>query len=70
MAVIVGVGALRRGNPLPLGVAVFIITAGLVETLHSWNYWTFYSAMMVWSVLAADPQTEHASLSLQDDSRR
>lgn len=70
MAVIVGVGALRRGNPLPLGVAVFIITAGLVETLHSWNYWTFYSALMVWSVLAADPQTEHASLSLQDDSRR
>jgi hypothetical protein len=77
LAVVVGVAALRRGDSLPLGIVVFVITAGLVETLHSWNYWTFYSAMMVWSVLAADrqsadadyPQAQRASLSLQDDSQ-
>lgn len=79
MSVVVGLGCLRRGNPLPLGVAVFVLTAGLVETLHSWTYWNFYTAMLVWSVLAADRQSaasdqaqppDRASLSLHGDSRQ
>jgi hypothetical protein len=30
---------------------VFVIVAGLAETIYSWNYWSAYIAVLVWSVL-------------------
>ena len=35
----------------PLSLVVFVIVAGLAETIYSWNYWSVYTATLVWSVL-------------------
>lgn len=46
-----GVRSLRLGDPAPMALTVFVITAGLAETVHSWNYWSVYTAVLTWVVL-------------------
>lgn len=48
LALAVAVGRLRSGEVGPLAVLVFVVVAGLAETIHSWNYWSIYVASIVW----------------------
>lgn len=67
--------SIRRIGSGPLALVVYVIVAGLAETIYSWNYWSVYLAVLVWSVLitAARPllseetKARHASLSLVRD---
>lgn len=54
VAVAAGVRAIRRGYTAPLAITVFVIAAGLTETIHAWGYWTVYSAALTWAVMASD----------------
>jgi hypothetical protein len=46
--------SLRRGAPLPLALGVYVIAAGLTETIHGWGYWSIYLVTLVWIVLSSD----------------
>lgn len=55
VAVVSAIRDLRRsGNPGPLAIVVFVITAGLTETLHGWQYWSVYSVALIWAVLTSE----------------
>lgn len=58
LAVTAGVRTLRESDVAPMSVTVFVIAAGIAETLHSWNYWTVYLAALTWVVLAANESTD------------
>jgi len=53
ISLVAGARALPSFGPGPLGLAVFCIAAGAAETIYSWNYWSIYSAVLVFTVLAA-----------------
>lgn len=58
--VVAGTAALRaltRGEAASLAIVTYVIVAGLIETLHSWAYFTFYLTMLTWAVMVADPKT-------------
>lgn len=62
--------SLRHGAPLPLALGVYVIAAGLTETIHGWGYWSIYLVTLVWIVLSSDarlsarsPSSAEASLS-------
>lgn len=44
----------RAEDPGPMAIVVFVIVAGLAETLHSWDYWSVYLAVLTWAVLRSD----------------
>lgn len=44
---------LKLVGPGPLAVVTFVIVAGIVETIYSWEYWTVYLAALAWAVLKA-----------------
>jgi hypothetical protein len=46
--------SLRRGAPLTLALGVYVIAAGLTETIHGWGYWSIYLVTLVWIVLSSD----------------
>jgi hypothetical protein len=46
--------SLRRGSSLPLALGVYVIAAGLTETIHGWGYWSIYLVTLVWIVLSSD----------------
>lgn len=52
-----GVSGLRRGMSLPAALVVFVSVAGATETIHSWNYWGVYIAVLVWVVLATSTRS-------------
>ena len=56
ISLIGGWRALRGGQRLPLALVVYVIVAGIAETIHSWNYWTIYLATLMWAVLASATQ--------------
>lgn len=56
ISLISGWRALRGGHRLPLALVVYVVVAGLAETIHSWNYWTIYLAALMWAVLASAMQ--------------
>ncbi|MHB1211288.1 MAG: O-antigen ligase family protein [Candidatus Nanopelagicales bacterium] len=63
LAMMAGVRGLRgASDPGPLAIVAFVISAGLVETIHSWDYWTPYVAMLTWAVLLATPRPGRAPL--------
>lgn len=70
LAIAAGIRDLRHHGPASLAVAVFVIVAGLTETIHSWAYWSTFVAALVWAVaIAEEPHpTQSASDSATPDS--
>lgn len=53
VAVIASLRALRSGDVSQIALVVFVLVAGLTETIHSWDHWTPYIAALTWAVLSA-----------------
>ncbi len=59
--------ALRTAGRGPLAVAVTVVVAGLVETMHDWTYWSIILAMLVWALVShmhertRAPESEYVS---------
>lgn len=62
LAVRAGVTALRQGQAASLAVVVYVIVAGLAETIHAWNYWTVYMAALVWAVIRVPKEATAVAL--------
>lgn len=62
LAIAAGIRGLRHHGPASLAVVVFVIVAGLTETIHSWAYWSTFVAALVWAVaVALEPDLTHAA---------
>jgi len=48
VALIAGIRALPKHGSGPLAIVVFVIVAGLAETIYSWNYWSVYAAALTY----------------------
>lgn len=53
VTVIASLRALGSGDVSQIALVVFVLVAGLTETIHSWDYWTPYIAALTWAVLSA-----------------
>jgi len=59
--------ALPTAGRGPLAVAVTVVVAGLVETMHDWTYWSIILAMLVWALVShmhertRAPESEYVS---------
>lgn len=52
-----GARGLRQGKSLPAALAVFVVVAGATETIHSWNYWSVYVAILTWVALSTSKRS-------------
>lgn len=60
----------------PLAVVVFVVTAGLTETIHAWAQWSVYLVSLTWAVMITADETpvftgsvlSHGSVSLDRGS--
>ena len=63
--------AVSRVGSTPLALVVFVIVAGVTETIYGWAHWSVYLVALTWAVMvSADeprvtskPPDEDASLS-------
>ena len=68
--------ALPEIGSTPLAIVVFVVIAGLAETIHAWANWSVYLAALTWTVLVSgssnddenNPMISSTSLSLERGS--
>lgn len=41
----------------PLSIVVFVIAAGLTETVYAWAHWSVYLVALTWAVMVSSPDT-------------
>ena len=71
LALRASIRAVPRVGSTPLALVVFVIVAGVTETIHAWAHWSVYLVALTWAVMvsADEPQVtskppdEDASLS-------
>ena len=76
LALRASIRAVSRVGSTPLALVVFVIVAGVTETIYAWAHWSVYLVALTWAVMvSADeplvtskPPDEDASLSLVRES--
>jgi hypothetical protein len=53
--------ALTRVGSTPLAVVVFVIAAGLTETIYAWAHWSVYLVALTWAVMVSADEPEATS---------
>jgi len=61
LALRASIRALTRVGSAPLAVVVFVIVAGLTETIYAWAHWSVYLVALTWAVMVSADEPEATS---------